>query len=442
MSAEILKTFNIALDVKRPVSNRDFEVVDGDTGNKLCVALSDGGTPVSLADCRVVAVFSNSAGTASQDNQREDGGITVTGESSNVAEIRLFPASVAPGSVECELQVYSGDGQDVLVTSAKFNFRCRRSMLNPRTIEATNEHPLLVALISEVNNAVTRTLHDADDIISGALAVERGGTGAGSVAAMKAAFGIRPRIYSADEPRELPFTWSQLKAKAQSGDLDGVRVGDYKTVTLAGGSFYDAADASTKTLSEQTLKMVVAGINTYHRYGDVAVGGHIDMISLHCLAPKLKYNGSATNSGGYVGSNLFTTLNGDNGIRTLLPADMAAALAQKRALTEVKTASNASSWAWNDLGLLWLPSEQEIWGQTVWSESGYGAGLAVRYPLFDGSAAQIAKNDASDARCTWWTMNTKAGSATQFVCVRYMAYPTYYSASDPDVRVPLCVRVA
>lgn len=189
MSAEIKKTFAVALDVKRPVSNRDFEVVADDTGNVLRVSLSDGGSPVALTGCRVVAVFSNSAGTASQDNQREDGGITVTGDDSNVAEIALFPSSVAPGSVECELQVYSGDAQDVLVTSAKFNFRCRRPMLNSGTIEATNEHPLLIALIQEVNEAVTRTQHDASDIISGALPVERGGTGVATAAAAREALG-------------------------------------------------------------------------------------------------------------------------------------------------------------------------------------------------------------------------------------------------------------
>ncbi len=138
----VQKRFSIALDIKRPTANRDFEVVEGDNGNVLEVTLTDDGVPVDLAGCRVYTIFSKSDGTAQQDNDGR--GITVEG---NKMTISLYTTSVAPGLVECELQVYSGEGQTTLVTSAKFNFMCRRGIANDDTIESTDEWPLLIDLI-------------------------------------------------------------------------------------------------------------------------------------------------------------------------------------------------------------------------------------------------------------------------------------------------------
>ena len=63
--------------------------------------------------------------------------------------IELFASSVAPGMVESEIQVYSGSDLTTLVTSAQFNFKCRRGILNGDTLAATREYPLLTALIKE-----------------------------------------------------------------------------------------------------------------------------------------------------------------------------------------------------------------------------------------------------------------------------------------------------
>ena len=127
-------------------SNREFELVEGDTGNEITVTLKDDGQAVDLTGCRVLAVFSKSNGTSSQDS--EAGSLIVSG---NTVTIPVYAASVAPGLVECELQVYSGENNDTLVTSAKFNFKCRRGILNADTLESTDEYPLLVGLIDDVN---------------------------------------------------------------------------------------------------------------------------------------------------------------------------------------------------------------------------------------------------------------------------------------------------
>ena len=38
---EVLKEFEIALDITRSISNREFSVVEGDTGNVLHILLTD-----------------------------------------------------------------------------------------------------------------------------------------------------------------------------------------------------------------------------------------------------------------------------------------------------------------------------------------------------------------------------------------------------------------
>jgi|GEM_PF-746574 len=146
----VQKTFSVALDIKQPTANRDFEVVEGDNGNVLLVTLSDDGTAVDLTSCFVSAVFSKSDGhTAQQDTDGH--GVTVA--LPNKLTISLYAASVSPGLVECELQVYSGEDRATLATSAKFNFMCRRGIANADTLQAADEWPILTGLIQRVEAA-------------------------------------------------------------------------------------------------------------------------------------------------------------------------------------------------------------------------------------------------------------------------------------------------
>lgn len=147
----VQKQFSVDLDVKRSTSNREFEVVDGDNGNALVLTLTDDGQPVDLTGCFLLAVFSKSDGkTAAQDNRGN--GVTVDGGQPNKLHITLYTTSFAPGLVECELQVYSGEGERTLVTSAKFNFMCRRGIANKDTIPETDEWPILVEMLDRVES--------------------------------------------------------------------------------------------------------------------------------------------------------------------------------------------------------------------------------------------------------------------------------------------------
>ena len=124
---KVTKSFKVTLDIARSISNREFSVVEGDTGNALSITLNDDGKAVDLTGCRVLALFSKSNGeTVCQDSAEQNGGVTIGGQSMNEISIELFASSVAPGMVESEIQVYSGSDLTTLVTSAQFNFKCRR----------------------------------------------------------------------------------------------------------------------------------------------------------------------------------------------------------------------------------------------------------------------------------------------------------------------------
>lgn len=153
----VKKTFYVNLDIKQPSTNPDIVVVEGDNGNEIVVTLADGGVAVDLTDCRILAAFALSdKRTVQQDNDGH--GITTDADYPNIMTIDLYTSSFAPGTVNCEIVVFSGVNHDVLVTSAQFNFECRRSIMNADTIQATDEYPMLVDLIQRTEAVEDRLI--------------------------------------------------------------------------------------------------------------------------------------------------------------------------------------------------------------------------------------------------------------------------------------------
>ncbi|MBQ2662480.1 MAG: hypothetical protein IJF80_07505 [Clostridia bacterium] len=147
MSNAIKKNFDVNLDICQSTQAHDFTVVQGDTGNVLTVYLKDSGEKIDLTDCFIQAVFLRPDGSSSvQDNNGHGITVTNTGE----FEITLYASSVSPGIVECEIQIFSDEDKAVLVTSSKFNFHCRKPILNDDTVSATPEFPLLIELLGNV----------------------------------------------------------------------------------------------------------------------------------------------------------------------------------------------------------------------------------------------------------------------------------------------------
>lgn len=204
----IYKTFDVALELKQTSTNAPFYVIEGDNGNKIRITVTDGGSAVDLTDCRVIAVFSKSNGTSMQDSAEAGGGVTIGGTYNNEVTVALRPASIAPGQVECELQIYSDENKTTLITTAKFNFECQRAIFNEDTAMATNEYPLLVSLISVCNGIVAA---EELRVTAEASRVSAEGERAAAEAARETAEGERAAAEAARVSAE------QARASAESG---------------------------------------------------------------------------------------------------------------------------------------------------------------------------------------------------------------------------------
>ena len=148
--SEVLKIQEVNLDLKRVTSQQKslqpLKVMD--TGNVFVIKLTDDGAPVDLTGTRVLAVFSRGDGKTAQ--QDDANGLEVDG---NIITIRLRNGSYTDGQNNCEIQVYSGENGETLVTSARFSFDGVRGIVNDETVEAEDAFPILVELIKEVETA-------------------------------------------------------------------------------------------------------------------------------------------------------------------------------------------------------------------------------------------------------------------------------------------------
>lgn len=151
----VKKTFTFDLDIKKAQSTPPPTLVEGDNGNEFIITLTDNGKPVDLTDCRILLLFSQPNGrTAQQDN--DGNGIEMVEGAVNKFTVNVYITSFSPGTNNCEVQVLSGENFGTLVTSAQFNFKCRRSILNEDTIKATDEYPILAKLTAVVEDTVAK----------------------------------------------------------------------------------------------------------------------------------------------------------------------------------------------------------------------------------------------------------------------------------------------
>ncbi len=246
-----------------------------------------------------------------------------------------------------------------------------------------------------------------------------------------------------------------LHTAVAAGDFSKINIGDYWPITLS-GTVHDYADAADKTLSNAVFNMEVAGIDLYKNYGDTPVTAHHLLMCSRDLLPwvvKMRnpettwYDTTKTNP--WLGSALYATLN--NASNGVLPRLLASPLgpyifagpngAGMRFLGEIKAAAKtaATGWEWLDRGRLFLPSEREVWGGDTWSEYTWGAGLAMRWPIFEGSLRHVVKGLGNGgSRYNWWCLSSSAGSAAAFTAVTNYGYPYSYSAANSWMGAPLC----
>ena len=200
----------------------------------------------------------------------------------------------------------------------------------------------------------------------------------------------------------------------------------------------DCLNYYVRTLSNEVIKLEVAGINNYWRCGDSGdLSGdkpHVTLISRNCLPNTMKMRKandvweSSTVINPWVGSALYKTLNdADYGLVKLISETNIGSYIYSgpnskgmRVRHEIRASTDAtaaSNWAWMDRGKLFLPYEYEVWGRGIWGGiTGYYVAFGSQYPLFFGSNMHIIKTDGTNA-CNWWTASAHPENSTNFAFV-------------------------
>ena len=241
-------------------------------------------------------------------------------------------------------------------------------------------------------------------------------------------------IVFADEISKFSDAWAWIKNRISTGNYTGIYVGDYIPITM----------------KNERVEMQVAGIDVYTRTTDQDLGHHIDFISRDCFSETVQWNTTNNNNGNtespypYMVSNLHKWL-GET-LYGFLPQAVKNQIVTKRSLMEQRySASGAltdsTTLGWQDIGLLWVPHEYEVFGAVVWGTQGWSEGQAMQYPIFANSYLNRIKSAGhGGGRCTWWLASVRSGHSTYACYVGSDGYASHWSASSA-LRVPVCFRI-
>lgn len=262
-----------------------------------------------------------------------------------------------------------------------------------------------------------------------------------------------------------------LSVWARDDRLKRVHIGDYFKLTTNAGT------VGGVSIPAQTFTMRVAGIDTYYGCGDTEIGHHVDFISDEVINAEVHWNDSDCNNGTsaqnspWLASKVYAWLNGVNnagtaygdksvggnfsggGIRQLLPSDVRGAIIQKRQLLDTRYSGSSlldysNSWAWNDMGYLWLPNEIEVYGTQIRSNASQHQGwwnpeaqCSAQYPIFRTSCAARIKRISSGGRANWWLSSVVSYPAEGACLVDGSGGAGGFFTTFAGVRCPLCFRI-
>lgn len=253
--------------------------------------------------------------------------------------------------------------------------------------------------------------------------------------------------------KELTCSWNDLQQMCVDNNFDDIQIKDYKIVELLDG---------------QVVHMEIAGINTYTDIGDIAIKPHIDFISKDVLKDITAWSNTGSNNGNdtdicpYMISDLKDFL--DTIILPKIPDEISNIIITKHTLLEgryngapleileepVQLVSlyaegdilSSTTWAWKDIGKLWVPSEFEVFGAQIWTTPGFGAGAAIQYPLFRYEpTAKIKVHDTTGEAHGWWLSSVANNSSTEACMVTNTGVSSIRQVAAATGYFPLCFRV-
>ena len=233
------------------------------------------------------------------------------------------------------------------------------------------------------------------------------------------------KTYLYRNAKQIPFTWTELKAKREAGDFSGLEIGDYVTIPLIG------------EFEGKVLHFDIAGINVYNGYSTNNENS-IDFVAREILR-KSRINATNSNTGGFVASELYTYL--QTNIWNSLPQEWRNVISPKKVLLENKSAAESTSWDWKSMNL-WLLADIELFGYQSWSQRGYGSGNFKQYPLFRSERHLIKK--LIDGTPWWYWLlqpSTYGDGTTRWCNCGDSGYSSYLNASISDGGVVFGFRI-
>ena len=202
----------------------------------------------------------------------------------------------------------------------------------------------------------------------------------------------------------------EMHNRLEAGDSSWYRKYDYldlASITVDGVTY-------TWNPSYKNLRLMNMGLNVYKYAGDTEnAKNHVVMQFRNCVLTK-RMNASDTNTGGYASSELYTWLN--DKFKAGLVSVLGNYLYTIRRLLSTK-----GSWSWAS-DTVFLPTEHEVWGTDVWSES-WGGGFQAQWPAYKDSAIYKVKK-YNGSRQWWWEASPCKENAGSFCNVNYYGFAT------------------
>ena len=239
-------------------------------------------------------------------------------------------------------------------------------------------------------------------------------------------------------PKEISYTWAEIKTKCENDDLNDIEVGDYKDITLTTG---------------EKVRMEVAGINCYKGQGvNTIIDNHIDFISRNCLETPRRLHSSLLCLGSYSEGNPFKNSELYNYINTTLynqlPSDLKSVIIEKIQSYERRVSGGANDIYFGSYNKIWLPSEFEITGKYVYSKCIGGESNHVWYPIFMNQGRRIKGKGFNDYyddrgrnRIYWWTSSISGSSNEHYCYIDNTGNIIQNKPTVPIIAYPLCFRI-
>lgn len=200
------------------------------------------------------------------------------------------------------------------------------------------------------------------------------------------------------------YSIEQICSRISNGTFDDLFVGDYFDINI-----------STGYTSNETVRCILAGFDTYYMNGDSSFNSHHAVIvPKNCFSALASMNSTNTTEGGFIGSNMWktvlptyaTAINSalNNHLlthRTLLSNSMSSST-PSMAGAGWNGASN--NWEWIDTKLSLL-NEVQLYGSTILSSSFFDVGCDnLQLPLFrlDPRSKIAGQGGTGDGRMWYW----------------------------------------